>query len=66
MAMEKVTFGDNLPGYDFGPKSGPAVIVIQVLSTAVDKSQLQGLHDTGRAKFNHWLDFGVQCPNPNS
>lgn len=31
MAMEKVTFGENLPGYVFGPTEGPAVVVIQVL-----------------------------------
>ena len=30
MAMEKITFGNNLPGYEFGPKTGPAVLVIQV------------------------------------
>lgn len=29
MAMEKITFGNNLPGYEFGPKTGPAVLVIQ-------------------------------------
>lgn len=28
--MEKVTFGDDMPGYVFGPKEGPAVVVIQV------------------------------------
>ena len=32
MAMEKVTFGDDMPGYAFGPKGGPAVVVIQVLT----------------------------------
>ena len=28
--MEKIVFGDNLPGYEFGPKNKPAVLVIQV------------------------------------
>lgn len=27
--MEHITFGANLPGYEAGPKSGPAVIVLQ-------------------------------------
>lgn len=31
MAMEKITFGDNLPGEECGPKEGPAVLMIQVL-----------------------------------
>ncbi len=28
--MEKVTFGNGLPGYEIGDKSAPALIVIQV------------------------------------
>lgn len=27
--MEKITFGTDLPGYEAGPKAGPAVIVLQ-------------------------------------
>eukprot|EP00877_Chromochloris_zofingiensis_P002020 jgi/Chrzof1/11819/Cz06g11050.t1 len=27
--MEKITFGDNLPGYEAGDKSAPAVVVLQ-------------------------------------
>jgi dienelactone hydrolase len=27
--MEKITFGADLPGYEAGPKAGPAVIVLQ-------------------------------------
>lgn len=27
--MEKVTFGADLPGYEAGPKAGPAIIVLQ-------------------------------------
>lgn len=28
-AMEKVTFGDGLPGYEAGPKAAPGVVVLQ-------------------------------------
>lgn len=28
--MEKITFGNGLPGYEIGDKSAPALIVIQV------------------------------------
>jgi hypothetical protein len=30
MPLTKITFGDNLPGYEGGEKSAPALIVIQV------------------------------------
>lgn len=28
--MEKITFGDNLPGYIVGPVGAPGLVVIQV------------------------------------
>ena len=31
----KITFGDNLPGYEVGDKSLPAVIVLQVRGAGV-------------------------------
>ena len=31
--MEKIVFGSGLPGYEYGPKAGPAVVVIQVHTT---------------------------------
>ena len=27
--MEKITFGDGLPGYEAGPKDAPGVVVLQ-------------------------------------
>jgi hypothetical protein len=27
--MDKITFGSDLPGYEAGPKEGPAVVVLQ-------------------------------------
>lgn len=30
MSLEKITFGDNLPGYSGGPKEAPGIIVLQV------------------------------------
>ena len=30
MTMEPVKFGKDLPGYEYGSKQGPALIVLQV------------------------------------
>ena len=34
MSLESIKFGKDLPGYEYGPKQGPALIVIQVRMTA--------------------------------
>ncbi len=34
MSLESVKFGKDLPGYEYGPKEGPALIVIQVCRQA--------------------------------
>ena len=49
--MEKVTFGDGMPGYDFGPKEGPAVVVIQVLTR--DKQT--------HVRLTHFAHQGLGC-----
>jgi hypothetical protein len=28
--MEKITFGDNIPGYVYGPEDAPGVVMLQV------------------------------------
>lgn len=28
--MEKITFGDNIPGYIYGPEDAPGVVMLQV------------------------------------
>eukprot|EP01026_Neomeris_dumetosa_P022097 TRINITY_DN19144_c0_g1_i1.p2 TRINITY_DN19144_c0_g1~~TRINITY_DN19144_c0_g1_i1.p2 ORF type:complete len:271 (+),score=60.51 TRINITY_DN19144_c0_g1_i1:119-814(+) len=47
--MEKITFGDNLPGYEIGEKSAPALIVIQEWwgITDIIKSQAVDLSEKG-------------------
>ena len=34
MSLESIKFGKDLPGYEYGPKEGPALIVIQVCMEA--------------------------------
>eukprot|EP01025_Chloroclados_australasicus_P042719 TRINITY_DN4542_c0_g1_i7.p1 TRINITY_DN4542_c0_g1~~TRINITY_DN4542_c0_g1_i7.p1 ORF type:complete len:272 (+),score=31.20 TRINITY_DN4542_c0_g1_i7:44-859(+) len=48
-SMEKVLFGDNLPGYEIGDKSAPAVIVIQEWwgITGIIKGQAMDIYSKG-------------------
>ncbi len=34
MSLESIKFGKDLPGHEYGPKEGPALIVIQVCMKA--------------------------------
>eukprot|EP01025_Chloroclados_australasicus_P042721 TRINITY_DN4542_c0_g1_i9.p1 TRINITY_DN4542_c0_g1~~TRINITY_DN4542_c0_g1_i9.p1 ORF type:complete len:148 (+),score=0.77 TRINITY_DN4542_c0_g1_i9:42-446(+) len=54
-SMEKVLFGDNLPGYEIGDKSAPAVIVIQEWwgITGIIKGQAMDIYSKGDVIFIH-------------
>ena len=38
VSMEKITFGDNIPGYIYGPEDAPGVVMLQVSCSVMHAS----------------------------